>query len=210
MAQLLHNVGPNFVRTYGLLHATAVPYYMSGTNDVKVSFIEKLTGHKKMPLVIPVSAFKKSPYYEHVELKLEPIPLDYLIMEYCPGNMATLSEDIEEVKTSILAQVACALQQAQDDFGFEHNDLGEQNIMLRPTEDKTITYQVRGKERVIQLHGYHAVIIKYSRMTKIPLVGSALEQKHAHLPADPMATPLNTFTDICTLWLSLGPTALNL
>jgi len=70
-------------------------------------------------------------------------------------------EDHTLVHTSIIRQLTCTLQIMQDTLGFIHGDLGDWNVMCRPTENKTITYQINSKDYVIPTEGIYVVIIDF-------------------------------------------------
>lgn len=107
--------------------------------------------------------------------ELIPISLD--------GYMKELNDEKKkEVRLSVIRQIACLLQIAQDELKFEHGDLFSRNILLRPG-DGSITYKVRGKEYTIETHGVIAVIIDFGEST----IGSNKRP----------------YYDVVTLWWSL-------
>jgi len=71
-------------------------------------------------------------------------------------------QDYNRINTSIIRQLTCTLQVMQDELGFIHYDIGRgNNVLVRPTEDKTITYRIKDKDYVIPTEGIHTVIIDF-------------------------------------------------
>lgn len=70
-------------------------------------------------------------------------------------------ESYNLVYTSIIRQLACTLQIMQDALGFIHGDLGDWNVMCRPTDQKTIAYRIKNKDYVIPTEGVQVVIIDF-------------------------------------------------
>jgi serine/threonine-protein kinase haspin len=74
---------------------------------------------------------------------------------------------MEQAK-SILNQVACSLAIAEQELMFEHRDLHWGNILVKPTEEQTLSYTVNDEMFEIPSHGVQATIIDFtlSRLMK--------------------------------------------
>lgn len=59
-------------------------------------------------------------------------------------------------------QVAITLSIAEKRFEFEHRDLHWGNILLSPTDDKTVSFKLDGQTITIPTHGVKATIIDFT------------------------------------------------
>ncbi|WAR21319.1 HASP-like protein, partial [Mya arenaria] len=86
---------------------------------------------------------------------------------FCEVNDVSCFETISQGK-SVLTQVAYALAVAEEKLQFEHRDLHWGNVLVRPTEDEVITFQLLGKTYEVPSMGVEASVIDFtlSRLTK--------------------------------------------
>jgi hypothetical protein len=117
-----------------------------------------------------------------------PDPTYFMITELLSNTLDKYIEGLtadkkKDVRLSVIRQLACVLQIAQDELKFEHKDLFTRNILLR-LQDGLITYKVREQEYTIETHGVVPVIIDYGESS----IGS---------------DKINTYYDMVTLWWSL-------
>ncbi|WAR21286.1 HASP-like protein [Mya arenaria] len=86
------------------------------------------------------------------------------------GSMTASFCEFETISQgkSVLTQVAYALAVAEEKLQFEHRDLHWGNVLVRPTEDEVITFQLLGKTYEVPSMGVEASVIDFtlSRLTK--------------------------------------------
>lgn len=203
IGMLLSKLGPNFVEIYGDINCMCSSFYFDARHVQKED--------KKEKEIAPLITFPPLCYdkiWKSKKNEYDPILVMMTVMEYLPipisANSSILSSD--SVRLSILMQLAGCLQEAQDEYEFEHNDLDPENVLLKPTKEKYIKY----KDYKIPLFGYYAVIIdyEYARILKPNIIlGSYLQRDRnydeSHIPRNPSKDSLVSFQDISYIWYSL-------
>lgn len=96
---------------------------------------------------------------------LPPIRAEILLMEYIEGGV-DLDKFASAHATSpavfaLVRQVMLAVLDAQERVQFTHYDLHPANVLVRPTELRTLEYAVRGVKYTVPTHGYIATIIDF-------------------------------------------------
>lgn len=210
---------PNFITIYGTFRCTSTKIFTKNeiyANEARKDALQKkdLTFCSRDPRSFSKKASKFGTYQE--QRTFVPADYDMTVLELVSTNWNMLKQEVKDEKLwtniqySCLAQLCCALQQAQDQFGFEHNDLHSGNILLHPSTEPFATYNIRGTVWKIPLFGWIPVIIDYgySRMTKIKSDSKTVlatdnlqtmkkEYKiENNLPLDPLRDPIRPWYDV--------------
>ncbi|XP_052772202.1 uncharacterized protein LOC128211442 [Mya arenaria] len=94
----------------------------------------------------------------------------FIVFEFADCGSSLESYEFETISQgkSVLTQVAYALAVAEEKLQFEHRDLHWGNVLVRPTEDEVITFQLLGKTYEVPSMGVEASVIDFtlSRLTK--------------------------------------------
>lgn len=93
----------------------------------------------------------------------------YVLLEFENGGKALdrFKGSIEQMESAFL-QVACSLAAAEPELEFEHRDLHCDNILVKPTDEKSVEFTLNGKKVCVRTAGIKAFIIDYtlSRLRK--------------------------------------------
>ncbi|CAH6418425.1 Hypothetical protein POVN_LOCUS163 [uncultured virus] len=172
----------------------------------------------KSVTVTTLSGFGNAKYKDVIIY--DPVPVDLTVVELLPLTYNQLKAQTTDpalwakIRWSAFSQCCATLQLAQDEFGFEHNDLYDSNMMFKPTDAKVYEYKIRNRVYTVPLYGWFVVLIDFglARMTKAPgrtrtLVAEHLAlkldsdvRKEYWLPLDPYKAPLNTYYDVGCLY----------
>jgi len=97
--------------------------------------------------------------------------IGFAIMPYYSlGSMNSHSWKIDnlDILKNVLKQVAGGILTAHALFGFSHNDIHLDNILLRRTSKKHLTYPIIDSDLMLPLKGTYAIIMDFERSTIKP------------------------------------------
>lgn len=121
---------------------------------------------KKMPyFVYTLGAFKCSSINIDTFCAFQENTVNHLIQEKVQGqNLDEWLQQTPNAKTFyiIILQLAFALQKAQDKMGFSHNALYASNVILRPSDISTVTFQFGSQVFQMMINREIPTIIDYS------------------------------------------------